>query len=201
MFDEDDVVDVLTKIEDNASDEEIEHILYEFRGLLSKEVSRVGEGPIVSCYFLLRESPEYHTFALSLTHFIIKDVRACRKDFLEQIHTCLQMRFVCKSLIQIPKLLLRSTLSAVVRQLDKGQIEQFVTMIAELHLKVHPDRFGDSFQMLKLFEMMEDRQLLDDNLLLVRDTLQLIKRSDVAKNFIDTYDPKKFITVVATIYR
>ena len=191
-------MDLLKKVEDNASNEELEHALYEFRGLLSKEVSRVGEGPIVSCYLLLRESPDYHSIALSLTHFIIRDVHACRQDLLEQIYDCLQMRCQCKTNKQIPKLLRRCTLSAVANQLDKGQVEEFITLIAEVHLKVHPDRFGDSQQMLKLFEMMEDRYLLDDKLLLVQETLKMINRPDLIEKVIGNFDPNQSICVTVT---
>ena len=197
MTEEEDAIVLLRKVEDNASNDEIEHALYEFRGLLSKEVSRVGEGPIVSCYLLLRESPDYHTVALSLTHFVISDVRACGRDLLEQIHRCLQIRRVCENDLKLPKLLLRSTLSSVVCQLDKVQVDQFVRLVADLHLKVHPDRFGNSHRMLKLFEMMEDRYLLDTKLSLVRETLRLIGRSDLAKK-IDFYDPNTSISVTVT---
>ena len=139
MDEEEDAVSILKRIEDNASDEEIEHALYEFRGLLNRAVSRVGEGPLVSCYLLLRESSEYHTFALSLTHFIIKDVHACGEDLLKQIHDILQSRCIRQSEEQIPKLLLRCTLSAVANQLDQGQIKEFIALTADMHLKVHPD--------------------------------------------------------------
>lgn len=197
MTEEETAVVLLRKVEDNASNEEIEHALYEFRGLLSKEVSQVGEGPIVSCYLLLRGSPDYHTFALSLTHFVINDVRACGQDILEQIRRCLQIQRVCENDVQFPKLLLRSTLSSVASQLDKVQVDQFVSLVTDLHLKVHPDRFGNSHQMLKLFEMMEDRYLLDDKLSLVQETLRLIGRSDLAKK-IDLYDPNTSINVTMT---
>ena len=198
MDEEDAAIGILKEIEDNASDEEIEHALYEFRGVLSKAVTRVGEGPLVSCYLLLRESPEYHTFALSLTHFIIEDVRACRHSLLKQIHDILQSKFIQQSEKQIPKLMLRCTLSAIANQLDQGQVEQFVALTAEMHLKVHPDRFGNSQQMLKLFEMMEDRHLLDNELTLVRDTLQLIRRPDVIEKIINRYDPNKSISMIVT---
>ena len=198
MDEEDAAIGILKEIEDNASDEEIEHALYEFRGVLNKAVARVGEGPLVSCYLLLRESPEYHTFALSLTHFIIEDVRACRHSLLKQIHDILQSKCIQKSEKQIPKLTLRCTLSAIANQLDQGQIEQFVTLTAEMHLKVHPDRFGNSQRMLKLFEMMEDRNLLDNKLTLIRDTLQLIRMPDVIENIIDRHDPNKLISLIVT---
>lgn len=198
MDEEEGAIGILKEIEDNASNEEIEHALYEFRGVLSREVSRVGEGPLVSCYLLLRESPEYHTFALSLTHFIIEDVRACRHSLLEQIHDILQSKCLQQSEKQIPKLMLRCTLSAIANQLDQGQVEEFIAVTTEVHLKVHPDRFGNSQQMLKLFEMMEDRDLLDDKLTLVRDTLQLIRRPDVIQNIINRYDPNKSISVIVT---
>ena len=198
MCEEDDVVAILSKIEDNASNEEIEHALYEFRGLLCKEESRIGIGPFVSCYLLLRESREYQGIALSLTHFIMKDVRVCNKELLEQLHGCLKIRGLSESRIQIPKLLLRCALSAVASHLDKAQGEQFVSFIADMYLKVHPDRFGDSYRMLKLFEMMEDRQLLDETLSLVRETLQMVKRSDVVKKIIDIYNPKNSVRIITT---
>ena len=198
MDEEEGAIGILKEIEDNASNEEIEHALYEFRGVLSKAVSRVGEGPLVSCYLLLRESPEYHTFALSLSHFIIEDVRACRHDLLKQIHDILQSKRLQQSEKQVPKLMLRCTLSAIANQLDQGQIEEFVTLTAETHLKVHPDRFGNSQRMLKVFEMMESRHLLDDKLALVRNTLQLIRRPDVIEKIIDRYDPNKSISVIMT---
>ena len=198
MDEEEGTISILKQIEDNASNEEIEHALYEFRGLLSKAVSRVGDGPLVSCYLLLRESPEYHTFALSLIHFIIEDVRACRLDLLKQIQDILQSRCIQQSEKQIPKLMLRCTLSAIANQLDQGQVEEFIALTAEMHLKVHPDRFGNSQQMLKLFEMMEGRHLLDDKLTLVRDTLQLIRRPDVIEKIVDRYDPNKSIRIIVT---
>ena len=199
MDEEESAIGILKEIEDNASNEEIEHALYEFRGVLSKAVNRVGEGPLVSCYLLLRESPEYQTFALSLTHFIIEDVRACRHSLLKQVHDILQAKCIRQSEKQIPRLMLRCTLSAIANQLDHGQVEQFVTLTAEMHLKVHPDRFGSSQQMLKLFEMMEDRHLLDDKLTIVRDTLQLIGRPDVIEKIIDIYNPNKPIGITVTM--
>ena len=67
-----------------------------------------------------------------------------------------------------------------------------------MHLKVHPDRFGNSQRMLKLFEMMEDRNLLDNKLTLIRDTLQLIRRPDVIEKIIDRHDPNKSISMIVT---
>ena len=198
MDEEEGAIRILKEIEDNASNEEIEHALYEFRGLLSKAVSRIGDGPLVSCYLLLRESPEYHTFALSLTHFIIKDVRACRQDLLQQIHDVLQSRCIKQSEKQIPRLMLRCTLSAIANQLDQDQVEEFIALTAEMRLKVHPDRFGNSQRMLKLFEMMEGRHLLDDRLTLVRDTLQQIGRPDVIEKIVDRYEPNESISVILT---
>jgi hypothetical protein len=198
MDEEEEAIAILKEIEDNASDEEIEHALYEFRAVLSKAVTRVGEGPLVSCYLLLRESPEYHTCALSLTHFILEDVRACRHSLLKQIHDILQSKRLQQSEKQIPKLMLRCTLSAIANQLDQGQVEQFVALSAEIHLKVHPDRFGSSQQMLKLFEMMEGRELLDNKLTLVRDALQVIRRPDIIEKIIDRYDPNKSINIIVT---
>ena len=52
--------------------------------------------------------------------------------------------------------------------------------------------------MLKVFEMMEGRHLLDDGLTFVRDTLQLIRRSDVIENIVDRYNPNKPISVIVT---
>lgn len=195
---EEEAIGILKKIEDNASNDEIEHALYEFRGLMSKAVCRVGEGPLVSCYLLLRESPDYHTFALSLTHFIIQDVRACSQDILKQLQDILQSRSMGHSEKHIARLLLRCTLSAIANLLDHSQVEEFITLTAGIHLNVHPDRFGNSQQMLKVFEMMEDRHLLDDGLKLVRDTLQLIGRLGVIERVLDKYDPNQLISVVLT---
>ena len=198
MTEEEDVVIILRKVEDAASNEEIEHALYQFRGLLSKDVSRFGDGPIVSCYLLLRESPDYNTIALSLIRFVLDDVRACGRDLMERICGCLQMRRMYEHNVQISRLILRSTLSSIASQLDQGQVDQFISLVSELHLKVHPDRFGDSHRMLKIFEMMEDRHLFDDKLLLLRETLLLIGRSDLVQTLIDVYDPNKFIRVTVT---
>ena len=161
-------------------------------------MARVGDGPVVSSYLLLRESPDYHTSALSLTHYILKDARACREDILEEILECIKKRSVCESNRQIPKLMLRSTLSTIASQLEREQAEQLITLVAEMHLKVHPDRFGDSYRLLKLFEMMESRHLLDDCLSALRDALQLIKRFDLVETFIDVYNPNKLISVSLT---
>ena len=155
LDEEKDVLELLEKIEDIASNAELEQALYEFRGLLPKL-----ESPrrIVDTYLALRQS-DYFSTALSLVAFVIQCVHACPVGLLGDLQKHVRRNSTYETDEHIPSFMLRLTLADIATGLmsasDRSQAADFITLAAS-HLKVNADKF-DGLQLLKVFDTLEKR--------------------------------------------
>lgn len=187
------ILELLKKIEGIASKAELEQALYEFRGLLpSLEPPR----EIVDSYLALRQSNYYQT-ALSLVSFIIQFVHACPADWMIEIKEFIRKNTMYETDLRIPSLMLRLTLARITNQLT-GQADNFIQLAAE-HLQVHTDKFEDwKIPVLKVFEMLEEKHLLDPkdkNLMLASKWLKDVGRDDLVIEHIASYNPYRPISL------
>jgi hypothetical protein len=187
------ILELLKKIEGIASDAELEQALYEFRGLLpSLEPPR----KIVDSYLALRQSDYYQT-ALSLVSFIVQSVHACPSNWTKEIKEFILKNPMYETELRSPSLMLRLTLAAITNQLT-GQADNFI-LLASDHLKLHPDKFeGGKIPVLKVFEMLEEKRLLDPedkNLTLASRWLKDVERHDLVEEHIANYNPYRPISL------
>ena len=186
------ILELLKSIEGIASKEELEQALYEFRGLLpTLEAPR----KIVDSYLVLRQSDFYST-ALSLVSFIIQFVHACPPEWLENIQEFIRKNTTYEADEHIPSLMLRLTLARVTNELTvhKDQADDFIQLAAK-HLDLHPDKFEDAqIPVLKVFDTLEERGFIDPKdkqLALVSKWLENVRRNDLVKEHITSYDPHR----------
>ena len=187
------ILELLKKIEGIASDAELEQALYEFRGLLpSLEPPR----KIVDSYLALRQS-NYCQTALSLVLFIVQFVQACLPNWTEEIKEFIRKNTMYESDLCIPSLMLRLTLATITNQLS-GQADNFIRLASE-HLQLHPDEFeGGKIPVLKVFEMLEEKCLLDPkdkHLKLASKWLEEVERHDLVEDHIANYNPYRPISL------
>ena len=187
------ILELLKKIEGIASKPELEQALYEFRGLLpSLEPSR----KIVDSYLALRQSDYYQT-ALSLVSFIIQSVYACPAEWMKEIKEFIQKNTVYEADLRIPSLMLRLTLATITNQLN-DQADNFIQLASE-HLQMHPDKFeGGKLPVLKVFEMLEEKHLIDPkdkNLMLTSKWLKDVGRDDLVIEHVANYNPYRPISL------
>lgn len=187
------ILELLKKIEGIASKPELEQALYEFRGLLpSLEPPR----KIVDSYLALRQSDYYQT-ALSLVSFIIQSVYACPAEWMKEIKEFIQKNTVYEADLRIPSLMLRLTLATITNQLN-DQADNFIQLASE-HLQMHPDKFeGGKLPVLKVFEMLEEKHLIDPkdkNLMLTSKWLKDVGRDDLVIEHVANYNPYRPISL------
>lgn len=187
------ILELLIKIEGIASKPELEQALYEFRGLLpSLEPPR----KIVDSYLALRQSDYYQT-ALSLVSFIIQSVYACPAEWMKEIKEFIQKNTVYEADLRIPSLMLRLTLATITNQLN-DQADNFIQLASE-HLQMHPDKFeGRKLPVLKVFEMLEEKGLIDPkdkNLMLTSKWLKDVGRDDLVIEHVANYNPYRPISL------
>lgn len=189
------ILELLKKIEGIASNAELEQALYEFRGLLpSLEPPRKLK--IVDSYLALRQS-NYCQTALSLVSFIVQSVHACPPNWTEEIKEFIRKNTMYEADLRIPSLMLRLTLATIANQLS-GQADNFIQLASE-HLHLHPDKFeGGKIPVLKVFEMLEEKCLLDPkdkNLKLASKWLEEVERHDLVEDHIANYNPYRPISL------
>ena len=185
------ILELLKKIEDIASEAELEQALYEFRGLLpSLEVPR----KIVDSYLALRQS-DYCQTALSLVSFIVQSMRACSPDRLEKIRNFIRKYSTYEADERIPSLMLRLTLARVTDQLTdyEDQADNFI-QLAAAHLQLHTDKIKKNVQrpVLKVFDTLEERGSInpkDTQLACVSKWLKIVGRMDLVTKHITSYNP------------
>ena len=102
---------------------------------------------------------------------------------------------------RIPSFMLRLALSDIAISLmsDKSQAKDFITLAAN-HLNVHTDKFEDhrGLQMLKLFDMLEERGIIDpkdSKLPLIHSWLTDVQRNDLLQK-LGSYNPYHPIRLV-----
>ena len=183
------ILELLKKIEDIASEAELEQALYEFRGLIpSLEAPR----KIVDSYLALRQS-NYCQTALSLVSFIVQSVHACSPEWLEKIRKFIRKCSAYEADERIPSLMLRLTLARVTNYLTNKQADDFIQLAAE-HLQIHPDKFKKNVRIpvLKVFDTLEERGSVnpkDTKLAHVSKWVEGVGRKDLVKEHITNYNP------------
>ena len=156
------VLNLLKQIEkDCAGDDELAHVTYELKALVSIEIDD-SASIITDCYTVLRRSETYSSIALSLVWMIINNVMSSPElKPVNELRTHIISRMsTYDTQVRIPRLLLRRSLAEIAHDLDKSEKENFITVAAEELKPLNPERLGKSAPIFQLFERLEERGLV-----------------------------------------
>ena len=197
------VLDLLKTIEkDCAGNDELAHVAYELKALVSIETDD-SASIITDSYTALRRSERYSSIALSLVWMIINNVMSNPElNPVDELRTHIISRMsTYETQIRIPRLLLRRSLAKIANDLDKSEKEDFITVATEQLKPLNPERLGKSAPIFKLFERLEERELVSHTskeLPVMARFLRDIKRPDLVQR-LDRNDLDRPICVAATI--
>lgn len=201
------VLALLKKIDkDCASDDELDHTMYELRALVTGDADTVADtaSSLTGIYAALRRSESrVASIALSLVLFTLEHTMPCVVP-VRQLEECTSRMPTYKLQVKAPRLFLRRTLAEIALDLNKVETMDFITVVTE-EMNLNPDRLGKSAQkILNLFERMEKNgldtcsrptgKLLCD----MERVLSYIQRPDLIK-MLKQYDPDCQICVNAVI--
>ena len=150
------VLDLLQKTEQCASDAQLEHIEYELKSIIDLPMSDLTS-ILRNSYTALKKSDSYSSVALSLVCYIVGHAMSCSP--LNSLQQYINTMAIYETKLCVPRLQLRRLLADIAVELDDGETTNFITLVTN-ELELNRDRLGKSTQIFQLFEKMEEKGLV-----------------------------------------